>query len=368
MLPSTPINKLTARWIATLPSDPTACSGLCVWPLLALLADAAEGAARDELGAAAGIDPSDGTAASLAVIDWLAAAEGLSAALGVWHRRDMGVRNEWRSRLPEGVVEAFSGDLGADQRALNDWVSSRTAGRIERMPVRIDESTRMLLASALTVDTRWREPFQPHAGLLRRETYDQSIVRVAPDVTCVRVEGDNGIDVHLALGVPDATASAVLGAAIGVLDGETDAESGERLPEGTPGHGIVVDTVEASDTSPRVVLGTKAFTVRGSHDLLAIADVLGLGAISDCSRGHTPAISDFPLCVGAAAQDAMAEFSEEGFRAAAVSSVAMRAGMARPIETYRVRRITVTIDRPFGFLATHRETGLILVAGWVLPD
>ena len=31
----------------------------------------------------------------------------------------------------------------------------------------------------------------------------------------------------------------------------------------------------------------------------------------------------------------------------------------------RRREIKVIFDRPFGFLAVHRPTGLILVAGWV---
>ena len=82
-----------------------------------------------------------------------------------------------------------------------------------------------------------------------------------------------------------------------------------------------------------------------------------------------PGISDDSLVVSAAAQDAMAEFTETGFRAAVVTAVAMRLASMRRMNEYDVRRVTVTFDRPYGFLAVHRETGLVLVAGWVTaPD
>jgi hypothetical protein len=32
---------------------------------------------------------------------------------------------------------------------------------------------------------------------------------------------------------------------------------------------------------------------------------------------------------------------------------------------HRARRIELVFDRPFGFIAAHRDTGLALVAGWV---
>ncbi|HEY7173714.1 MAG TPA: hypothetical protein VH442_02260, partial [Micromonosporaceae bacterium] len=68
-LPVAAINAMTARWIGAFGSHPTVCAGIGAWPLLAILADAAQGPARDELAAAIGIDPSTGTKAGRAVID-----------------------------------------------------------------------------------------------------------------------------------------------------------------------------------------------------------------------------------------------------------------------------------------------------------
>ena len=65
-----------------------------------------------------------------------------------------------------------------------------------------------------------------------------------------------------------------------------------------------------------------------------------------------------------AVQDAVAEFSATGFRAAAVTAIGMF-GAAMPTQRYEVRHVAVTFDRPFAYYAVHRDSGLILVAGWV---
>jgi serine protease inhibitor len=71
------------------------------------------------------------------------------------------------------------------------------------------------------------------------------------------------------------------------------------------------------------------------------------------------------LAVSQARQDAIAEFTATGFRAAAVTAVAIAPGAAPPRMQFSARRVTVVFDRPFGFFAAHRPTGLVLVAGWV---
>jgi serine protease inhibitor len=72
----------------------------------------------------------------------------------------------------------------------------------------------------------------------------------------------------------------------------------------------------------------------------------------------------FPLAVQSATQVAMAGFSATGFKAAAVSSVAMMVGGGPPPK--KATSVTVGFDRPFGFLAVDRATGLVLFAGWIV--
>nr|WP_232542143.1 serpin family protein [Nocardia bovistercoris] len=85
---------------------------------------------------------------------------------------------------------------------------------------------------------------------------------------------------------------------------------------------------------------------------------------ADGGRGHFPALAEDPLYVGSAVQDVCARFTSGGFEAAAVTAIGM-ARAAAPSQSRRIRCVEVTFDRPFGFLAVHRPTGLAIVAGWV---
>jgi serine protease inhibitor len=374
-LPVAPANALTARWIDAIGNHPTVSSGAAVWPLLAIVAGAARGTARDELAAAIGIDPDTGTRAGRALLDALDGADGVSAALGLWSRAELPIRPEWLAELPSGVHEKFTGDLGADQARLDTWAQERTDGMIKRMPVRIDASTLLLLASALTVRTTWREPFGKTRSpglwpLMSRTTAAPSIVRANASVACVRVEGNNGVDVELVIGPVGVPANETLSAGLAVVTGAVEAASGDDLLDGAPAPGIVVDHIVSTTNVPQCVVEAPKFTVRASHDLTAFPDVFGLDTVLDASEQRLPGISERPLAVGKAAQDAIAEFTETGFRAAAVTAITMRrAGMVRRTQEYEVRRVTATFDRPYGFLAVHRPTGLVLVSGWVTaPD
>lgn len=87
--------------------------------------------------------------------------------------------------------------------------------------------------------------------------------------------------------------------------------------------------------------------------------------VTDASRGHFPAISPKPLAVSQARQSAATVFTADGFEAAAVTAVGAIAGGMPPVPPWRVKQVRVEFDRPFGFLAQHRTSGLILAAGWV---
>ncbi|MGJ3561357.1 hypothetical protein ACR6C2_36255 [Streptomyces sp. INA 01156] len=107
------------------------------------------------------------------------------------------------------------------------------------------------------------------------------------------------------------------------------------------------------------------FTVKARHDLLDHPDLFGLRTATDASQGHFPGISAEPLAVQAAAQAMTATFGARGFRSGAVTAFAMMAG-GIPRHPFRAREISARFDRPFGFLALHRTSRLVLNAGWVV--
>ncbi|WP_229401652.1 hypothetical protein [Micromonospora okii] len=361
-------NALTARWASTLDDGQTALSGAAAYPLLALLARYAAGPARAELLAVAaeparyGLD--DSPAARL--------------ALACWTHRGVELSARWRREAPPAMRGELTGRPEADQPTLDAWAAERTDGRIRHLPITVAPGTALVLAAALSVSTRWEQPFTPVrcrpasgpwrgrdlAGLFRSGP-DLGALRVADTgagpLTLLTVTGRDDVDVLLALGPAGVPAAAVLPAAIGALG-----DPGTLPPHAGPG--VSEQVVDGVDDRPELRVATVAFTVDARHDLLARPALFGLEAATDPAGDPFPEVSR-RLVVSQAAQGVTATFGATGFRAAAVTALGVRAGAARPRPTTRRRVVRLDVDRPFGFLAVHRRSGLVLAAGWVTdPD
>ncbi|MFE5488778.1 serpin family protein [Streptomyces virginiae] len=383
------VNRLTTRWAARAARAASGGGGTVftaagVWPLLALLADGSAGPARDELAQALGIPADEAAAAARELLAALDGVRGLSAATGLWAAADLPLEVGWSAGLPPGTRGTLTGDLEGDGRVLDAWASDRTGGLVERMPVTLQPDTRLVLASALALTLKWAEPFQefpgrgsdgPWAGRhlrkLVRTTSSLAPVRVAEGsagpVTILEVAGarDMDMDVHLLLGGPAAPAAEVLATGIAAACGALPSVGGDALADGSPGPGLGIATVDAFGPQPRLCVSTVAFSLSAEHDLLEDAALFGLLTATDSGHGHFPGISTSPLAIGSARQSATARFHAAGFEAAAVTAVAARPGGAARQPSHRARRADVRFDRPFGFLAVHRASGLVLAAGWV---
>lgn len=376
------VNGLTARW-AGASTDGTVFSAAGVWPLLAFLADGARGPARAELAQALGVPADRAAAAARELLAGLADAAGLDSALGLWTRRTLKLREEWAAGLPADAHGVLTGDPAVDQAEVDAWSAKRTNGLIERLPVQVRETTELVLASALALRTTWLRPFEerpvrpsagPWQGRILRGLHRRSVrldrVGVADGpggrVTEVKVLGDHGVDVHLLLGEEHMTPGQVLGTGAAVLDGVRPLVKGVLLPHGPAGPGLRVEERPcATPQQPTLEVTTAAFEVRAHHDLLDLHGLFGLTTARDARQGHFPGISPAPLSVGAARQSVLARFDARGFEAAAVTAVAAAPGGAPPAPRYTSTVVTAAFDRPFGFLAVHRETRLALAAGWV---
>lgn len=381
-------NRLTARWATALnDSDKeqaedrgTAYSGIGVWPLLGLLSAGADEQGRAELGTAFGLGVDEVSDAVRGVVDLFDRNGGLSLAMGLWRRSDVTIHEDWLALLPPATRGVLSGDARADQATLDAWVTEHTNERITKMPCHLTPSIVFLLASALTVDTEWLERLKPSSGrgvgvwadvtlpLLSREmSPDDAWLARTPGgpLTVSLLEGSDDIDVYLLLGEDGRDAASVLGDGIAALESliengipATDWAGDDQVP------GVSVTTVHNATGQPETRLECVAFDLSAQHDLLSIADVFGLEHVSSGGSGGFPGISDTPLRVDEARQDVVAEFSADGFKAAAVTSISVaRAAFARPAS--EARRTTISYTRPHAFAAVHRTSGLVLVAGWV---
>ncbi|MEW1906991.1 serpin family protein [Kitasatospora sp. NPDC085895] len=383
------VNSLTERWARGVPTaGGTVFTAAGLWPLLAALASGADGAAGKELADALGVPAASAAERARELLDALGRLPGVAAAVGLWTAPALRVSPEWTAGLPAHLHQPLTGP--ETQPQLDAWAARHTNGQIEEFPLRVQPDTILLLASALAVRTDWIRPFKagvlcpgtgPWAdrefeGLYRRTSLLDRVAVVgtpAGPVSELRVLGAGGIDVHLLVGEENARPGEVLGGGLGILAGRHRRVTGDLLPYGEAGPGVRVRAVRSEVPRHQLMAEVARFTVSAEHDLLADADRFGLGTVSrhePDGSGHLPGIcADPPLEVRAAAQSATATFGALGFRAAAVTALGVAVGSAPAPPPYRVRRVEFTTDRPFGFLAVHRTSRLVLAAGWVeQPD
>ncbi|KDN82036.1 serpin family protein [Kitasatospora cheerisanensis] len=345
----------------------------------------AAGPAAAELGLALGVQPHRAAQAGRELVDALGELRGVEVALGVWTRADLPVELRWTAALPPHSHGLLGPDKDKNRAELDRWAAERTAGAIPRMPIAVEENTELLLAGALTLRTDWIRPFDARPYLPRGGPWGDLLVnglsrttalldRVgvadteAGPLTVLHVLGRDGIDVHLCLGTEDADPGAVLAAAVRAAEQPRTLRPGSTLADGEPGPGLRAGWRRSYQREQQLAVWTVEFELSAEHDLLADAELFGLRAATDATRGHFPGISSEPLAIGAAAQSATALFGPEGFRAAAVTALGVGAGAGlgpTRLPPYVVRRIEADFDRPFAFLAVHRASRLVLAAGWV---
>lgn len=375
------VNGLTARWAASADGDDAVFSAPGVWPLLALLCDAADERAGAGLEEAAGVRRGEAAHAARELTTALAGVRGLRSATGLWAAEGLPLRPGWVAGLPADVLGRLTGDPVADGAALDAWAADRTGGMIRSMPPVLSGRTRLLLAAAQAVRTRWLQGFRETrlapsagpwagtacAGLVRTTSLPAALgvaATGAGPVSVLRVLGDAGVDVHLLLGEEGMAPGAVLDGGVGVLTGRWTAVPGDRLPVGEAGPGVVVGSAAAVRPDAQLHALVVPFRLRAEHDLLKQEALAGLSAALG-GGGCFPGISPRPLALDAAAQSAMAVFGAEGFETASVSAVGSRTGGAAASARHVVRRVEAVYDRPFGFLTVHRASGLALSVGWV---
>lgn len=376
------VNRMTARWIRTCPDESSVFAAPAAWPLLALLADAAAGPARSELEDAVGLPAADSRAAALETLGMLREMPAVRSALGIWVGERFPLTPEWTSGLPLGTVGLLTGDPAVDIPLLDGWARQHTDGLVHEMPVGVTSETLTVLAGAMLVRTRWARPFtgwthplrfaggpwsELRAHPLTRVTRILDRLNVAPtdhgEITCLEVLGQDGVTVHLVIGEEGRTASEVLQG--GLVARKGVGRKGGSLRVGDEAPGLTVESVPADVPDERLQILVPRFRVEAGHDLLGQPDVFGLKTASDATRGHFPAMGPEPSAVSAAKQRAAAAFTAEGFETAAVTGVGRRGAGRRRVPPHRARQVRAEFDRPFGYFASHRATGLILAAGWV---
>ncbi|MFC0626576.1 serpin family protein [Kribbella deserti] len=378
------VHALTSRWARSLPAGNSVMSALGLWPLLAIMATAADEPGRAELAAAVGLPPETSAARGAGLIRDIDTSHDLHAALGVWVHESLKLSESFGEVVPAELVGALTGDPVRDKAKLDAWATAHTDGMIEQMPIEVTPDLAVVLATALALRTTWVRPFNeqikqvydgPWAGgswhWLNRTDADLTTIKryddtAAGPLTVATVTGDADVDILLAIGEPRAGQHDVLAGLLQAAADPAGGRSGADLIGGGVGEQVSPAVQVAMSTTPRPVvqLSLPSFSISMEHDLLDQAELFGLTTVSSDpgAQGHFTAISPTPLRLGQAKQTVLARFFAKGFEAAAVTAMGMvRTSM--PME--RERKLVVDLDRPFAFTAVHRATRLPIVTGWL---
>lgn len=285
------VNELTARWVEELAPGNSVVSGLGLWPLLAMLATAADEPGRSELAGATGVRAEDGAAKALELMNAVDSAADLHAALGVWVHEQLKLSESFDTVVPAALTGTLTGDLAGDKTKLDAWAAEHTDNLIRKMPLEVTADLAVVLASALSLRTTWVQPFKeqikhlydgPWAGgawhWLERSDRELDAVRVYDGLTVVTVQGDADVDVLLGFGEGE-----VLPGLLAASLKPTEGQPGSALIElGEPGQQIAPGIVIGQTTSPvpEVKLSVPSFSVEVEHDLLGLREVFGLTAVT----------------------------------------------------------------------------------------
>ncbi|GAA0260171.1 hypothetical protein [Cryptosporangium japonicum] len=348
---------------ATIGDTHHVASPLGAWLVLALAAPAATGHVRRSLESVLG-EPADAAAARAGeLLEHPHPAVASAAAL--WTREDVRTPTlrAWENGLSAAVERgAVPSPDGADR-----WAAERTRGLIDRFPVAVGPRTLLVLASALATDVSWRVPFTtapaeslggPWADrvttVLHASSAHQAAIVSTPEAGDVAVHVVRSADpepllVTSVIAAPSVPAATVFRAAHRIaIDGPVAQRSLFDLPLGE-GHSWTLTEETAPTLAPdgreqHCSATLPAWSARSRHDLL-----------DDPRTGFGDAVAALaPLLPGEvaaeAAQSAMADYSRVGFRAAAVTAIAMRAGMALPRPGIR-RTAHLRFGRPYAVVA-----------------
>ena len=376
---------LIARYAGRL--DPQVLTGHAVaspagvWLLLALVAPAAQGSTRQELEAVLGTDAEDAAArAGRLLADPHPA---VAAAVAVWDRQLGPAFEEWARTLPT-VVERGPVPSQAEADA---WAREHSLGMIEEFPVEIDELTRLLLASALATDISWVEPLKTtdqlggefgervgSALMFRDGIQLVAETEAAGPVALAAPPSSSALDVLSVIAAPDVPPDRVHAAAhqvAAMLAGDGAAARTVPVAELSDGHAWTVTERRERGTGraeqEEWVTCLPAWSATSDHDL---ADAPGMSQTFETLNGFARP-EDQPVDLEAR-QAAVASYTRTGFKAAAVTVVAMRAAGMPDFHEVLVRRVELRFNRPYAVLARAALDegpvawrGLPVVGGWV---
>lgn len=276
--------------------------------------------------------------------------EDVESANAVFTAPGLELRGDYAERLSEGYAAQWFEIDGDVVNRVNGWVKENTNGMIEKLLSDAPAAdTGMILLNAVAMNGKWSSPFDP--GNTREDVFhapggDVNVDMMYQTEQFRYAEKDGGQIVRLPFS-------------------DSSLEMWIALPE----EGGMSALLDALDREGVAYLHGDA-QGRMVSLYLPKADILDENVLSDSlkrlgmelaftAEADFSGMSDVPMCIDQVLQNARIRIDEEGTRAAAATSVAMKVYGAPNAEP----PAQMKVDRPFAFVICDEESGEICFAG-----
>lgn len=279
----------------------------------------------------------------------------LEIANSIWYNEEFPVKQDFidiNSNYYEAQVKELDFSKSSALKTINDWVSSNTHNKIEKILDNIDPSTMMILINAIYFNCVWEVEFDPD------ETYDApfytetgtrfgtvDMMRLESTFNVAWADNFRGLELpykgnkfSMFLFLPDE------GSTVNDLVEELDGETWKEW------QALFTEVKDYDIEMPR-------FEFEFDRSLKEDLKAMGLEeAFSD--QADFSGISDIDLLISNVIHKTYIKVNEQGTEAAAVTAVTMDVTSAGPGSILR-------FDRPFLFAITENTSKAIIFAGKV---
>lgn len=280
----------------------------------------------------------------------------VKSANSVWITDDFSVRNRFVGLLEkdfDASVVNLNFDDPATVRAINNWCSENTEGKITEIVERLSSDMVMLLVNALYFNAPWAEAF-PEAntkeGLFHAVSGDVKVPMMSKTERLNYVEYQGCQMVELPYAGERYAMYVVLPPSGMSLDRMIS-----FVNEG------IYDQAMAAMTPCKVRLTMPKLKLETSLVLNSTLQNMGIKSAFTSAANFKGIAEMGQLVLDQVKQKCYMDISEKGTEAAAVTSVGIRLTSARPESM-----ATMTVDRPYLFFISDRTNDNILFAGRIV--
>lgn len=279
------------------------------------------------------------------------------SANSIWIDSNFSVRNRYVSLLQKdynALVETLRFSDPATVRAINNWCSENTEGKIDSIVKELTHGEVMLIVNALYFKAPWENSFDPSLtaeadfnGLSKTSKVDMMYCKTTYNYA--EFQGCQFIE------LPYQGGEYSMFVVLPPEDMKIDAMLpylNEKIYEEAVG---MLAPVEVKFRMPKLKVETEMLLNRTLQNMGAETMFTSAADLTGISESG-------PLAVSEVKQKCWLEVSEEGTEAAAVTSIGVRLTAARPDFNVKV----MTVDRPYVFFIADKDSLDILFAGKIV--